>query len=78
MRIALGGVNDRPVLAAAAAARLEGEAWDDAAIEAAAQLRARGRRPARRRAGDAPSTARHLVPIHVRRVLTDLADGRST
>jgi carbon-monoxide dehydrogenase medium subunit len=74
VRIALGGVNDRPVLAAAAAARLEGEAWTGAAIEDAAQLALEVADPA----DDVRASAeyrRHLVPVHVRRVLNDLANG---
>ena len=74
VRIGLGGVNDRPVLATAAAARLEGRAWDDAVIAEAAALAME--------VVDAPDDARagaayreHLVPIHVRRVLQDLAHG---
>jgi carbon-monoxide dehydrogenase medium subunit len=72
VRIGLGGVNDRPVLAGAAAAALEGRAWDDAVIDAAAALAME--------VVDAPDDARagaayreHLVPIHVRRVLAQLA-----
>jgi carbon-monoxide dehydrogenase medium subunit len=72
VRVALGGVNDRPVLAASVAARLEGEVWTDALIRDAAALALEH--------VDAPDDARataayreHLVPIHVRRVLTDLA-----
>jgi carbon-monoxide dehydrogenase medium subunit len=74
VRIALGGVNDRPVLAAAAAARLEGEAWTGAAIEEAAQLALEVADPP----DDVRASAeyrRHLVPVHVRRVLNDLANG---
>jgi carbon-monoxide dehydrogenase medium subunit len=72
VRVALGGVNDRPVLAAAVAARLEGQVWTDALVRDAAALALED--------VDAPDDARataayreHLVPIHVRRVLTDLA-----
>jgi aerobic carbon-monoxide dehydrogenase medium subunit len=72
VRIGLGGVNDRPVLAEAAAAALTGRVWDDAAIDAAATLAME--------VVDAPDDARagaeyreHLVPIHVRRVLRGLA-----
>jgi carbon-monoxide dehydrogenase medium subunit len=71
VRVALGGVNDRPVLAAATAARLEGRAWDDDALREAAELALED--------VDAPDDVRataayreHLVPIHVRRVLADL------
>jgi carbon-monoxide dehydrogenase medium subunit len=76
VRIALGGVNDRPVLAAAAAQRLEGRAWDDALMDEAAGLVLD--------AVDAPDDVRasaeyrtHLVPVHVRRLLSDLARGSS-
>jgi carbon-monoxide dehydrogenase medium subunit len=72
VRIGLGGVNDRPVLATAAAAALEGRRWDDAVIDEAARLVMD--------VVDAPDDARagaayreHLVPIHVGRVLRDLA-----
>lgn len=71
VRVALGGVNDRPVLARAAMARLEGRPWDDDALTAAAELAVQD--------VDAPDDVRasaeyreHLVPIHVRRVLADL------
>ena len=71
VRIALGGVNDRPVLATAAAERLEGEVWDAEAIAEAAQLALE--------AADPPDDVRasaeyrlHLLPVHVGRVLTDL------
>jgi carbon-monoxide dehydrogenase medium subunit len=71
VRVALGGVNDRPVPAAAAAARLEGEVWSDELIAEAAQLALED--------VDAPDDVRataayreHLVPIHVRRVLKSL------
>jgi carbon-monoxide dehydrogenase medium subunit len=71
VRIALGGVNDRPVLATAAAARLEGEVWTDALLHEAAELAME--------AVDAPDDVRasaeyreHLVPVHVRRVLAGL------
>jgi carbon-monoxide dehydrogenase medium subunit len=74
VRIGLGGVNDRPVLATAAAAALEGRRWDDAVIDEAARLAME--------VVDAPDDARagaayreHLVPIHVGRVLRDLAAG---
>jgi carbon-monoxide dehydrogenase medium subunit len=72
VRIGLGGVNDRPVLATAAAAALEGRRWDEAVIDEAARLAMD--------VVDAPDDARasaayreHLVPIHVARVLRDLA-----
>jgi carbon-monoxide dehydrogenase medium subunit len=72
VRIGLGGVNDRPVLAEAAAAALERRRWDDAAIDAAATLAMD--------VVDAPDDARagaayreHLVAVHLRRVLRELA-----
>ncbi len=39
VRVGMGGMNDTPVLARAAAARLEGERWDDAGLAEAAELR---------------------------------------
>jgi carbon-monoxide dehydrogenase medium subunit len=74
VRIGLGGVDDCPVLAEAAAARLEGQRWDAALIEEAAQLAAEQIDPP----DDVRASAeyrRHLVPVHVRRLLTDLAGG---
>jgi carbon-monoxide dehydrogenase medium subunit len=72
VRLGLGGVNDRPVLAEAAAAALDGRRWDDAVIDEAASLAMD--------VVDAPEDVRasaayreHLVPIHVRRVLRELA-----
>jgi carbon-monoxide dehydrogenase medium subunit len=72
VRVGLGGVNDRPVLAEAAAAALEGRVWDDDTIDRAATLALES--------VDAPDDVRasaayreHLVPIHVRRVLRELA-----
>jgi carbon-monoxide dehydrogenase medium subunit len=74
VRIALGGVADSPVLATAAAALLEGTALTDADLAAAAE--------AALQAVDPPSDIRasaeyrrHLVPVHVRRVLTDLREA---
>jgi carbon-monoxide dehydrogenase medium subunit len=74
VRIGLGGVNDRPMLAEAAAAALEDRTWDDATIDAAAALAME--------VVDAPDDVRagaayreHLVPIHVRRLLRELAAG---
>jgi carbon-monoxide dehydrogenase medium subunit len=75
VRIALGGVNDRPVLATAAMELLEGRAWDAQLVEQAAHLALAAVDPP----DDVRATAeyrRHLVPIHLRRVLTDLAGGR--
>jgi aerobic carbon-monoxide dehydrogenase medium subunit len=72
VRIGLGGVNDRPVLAHAAAGRLEGRGWDGATIEEAAELALEAIDPP----DDIRATAeyrRHLVSVHVRRVLTHMA-----
>lgn len=74
VRIGLGGVDDRPVLARAAAELLEGRRWDAALIAEAAALAADDIDPP----DDVRASAeyrRHLVPIHVRRLLTDLAGG---
>jgi carbon-monoxide dehydrogenase medium subunit len=74
VRIALGGVNDTPVLATAAAERLEGESWTVEAIDEAARLALDVCDPP----DDVRASAdyrRHLVPVHVRRVLSDLANG---
>jgi carbon-monoxide dehydrogenase medium subunit len=74
VRIALGGVNDRPVLAREAARRLEGRRWDGAVIDEAAELTLEAVDPP----DDVRATAeyrRHLVPVHVRRVLRELAQG---
>jgi carbon-monoxide dehydrogenase medium subunit len=75
LRIALGGVNDRPVLAAGAARLLEGSTLEDDAIERAAQSALE--------VVDPPSDIRgsagyrlHLVPVYVRRALSMLRDGR--
>jgi carbon-monoxide dehydrogenase medium subunit len=74
VRIGLGGLNDTPVLAASAAARLEGARWDAEAIAEASHLAVE--------AADPPDDARasaeyraHLLPVHLRRVLTDVAGG---
>lgn len=74
VRIALGGVNDRPVLATAASEHLEGRTWDQAAIDEAAQLALEVADPP----DDVRASAeyrRHLVPIHLRRLLSELANG---
>jgi carbon-monoxide dehydrogenase medium subunit len=74
VRIALGGVNDRPVLAEAAMARLEGRRWDAATLDEATALVGE----ALDAADDARASAayrEHLAPIHVRRLLEDLAGG---
>jgi carbon-monoxide dehydrogenase medium subunit len=71
IRIGLGGVGETPLRARAAEARLSGSELDDDAIAAAATLALE--------VIDPPSDIRasseyrrHLVPIYVRRVLTDL------
>jgi carbon-monoxide dehydrogenase medium subunit len=71
VRLVLGGVNDRPVAAAGAAAMLEDRVWDDELLDGAAGRAAE--------VVDAPDDVRasaayreHLVPIHVRRVLAEL------
>ena len=71
VRVALGGVADQPVMAAAAGDILSGSALPDAAIAEAAH--------AALAVADPPSDVRasadyrrHLVPIYVRRVLTEL------
>jgi aerobic carbon-monoxide dehydrogenase medium subunit len=72
VRLALGGVNDRPVLAEAAMRRLEGQQWDDAVVTEAADLALEAVDPP----DDVRASAeyrRHLVPVHVRRVLRTLA-----
>jgi carbon-monoxide dehydrogenase medium subunit len=74
VRLALGGVNDRPVLARAAAQRLEGRRWDRSTVEEAADLALEDVNPP----DDVRASAeyrRHLVPIHVRRALSELAEG---
>jgi carbon-monoxide dehydrogenase medium subunit len=74
VRIALGGVHDRPVLAEAAAAALEGRPCDEAAIAEAAALTLEAIDPPDDIRGSA-EYRRHLVPVHVRRVLQDLVRG---
>jgi carbon-monoxide dehydrogenase medium subunit len=72
VRIGMGGVNDTPVLARAAAAALEGRRWDAALIAEAAQLALEAVDPP----DDVRASAeyrRHLVPVHVRRTLQELA-----
>ena len=71
VRIALGGVADTPVLAAAAGDALAGTELTDTDLEAAAQAALEVIDPPT----DVRATAeyrRHLVPVYVRRVLTEL------
>jgi carbon-monoxide dehydrogenase medium subunit len=75
VRVALGGVADQPVLAAAAGAIASGSRLTDEVIAGAAQ--------AALEVADPPSDVRasadyrrHLIPIYVRRVLTELRSGR--
>jgi aerobic carbon-monoxide dehydrogenase medium subunit len=76
VRIGLGGVNDTPVLATAAAAMLEGQRWDEDRIAAAADLALEAIDPPDdvRAASD---YRRHLTAVHVRRTLTALAGAVS-
>lgn len=74
VRIGLGGVADTPVLAAAAAARLEGSQLTDADIsEAAAAALDVVDPPSDIRAS--AEYRRHLVPVYVRRALTSMREG---
>jgi carbon-monoxide dehydrogenase medium subunit len=71
VRIALGGVADTPVLAAAAGEALAGTELTDTDLDAAAQAALEVIDPPT----DVRATAeyrRHLVPVYVRRVLTEL------
>jgi carbon-monoxide dehydrogenase medium subunit len=71
VRIALGGVADTPVLAAAAGAGLAGTRLTDQDLDAAAQAALDVIDPPT----DVRASAeyrRHLVPVYVRRVLTEL------
>jgi aerobic carbon-monoxide dehydrogenase medium subunit len=75
IRVALGGVADQPVLAAAAGAIASGTRLTDEVIAGAAQ--------AALEVADPPSDVRasaeyrrHLVPIYVRRVLIELRSGK--
>jgi aerobic carbon-monoxide dehydrogenase medium subunit len=77
IRVALGGVADEPVLAAAAAAIASGSRLTDEVIAGAAE--------AALEVADPPSDVRasadyrrHLVPIYVRRVLTELRSAAGT
>jgi aerobic carbon-monoxide dehydrogenase medium subunit len=71
VRVALGGVADSPVLAEAAGQALAGTELTDADLDAAAAAAAEVVDPPT----DIRATAeyrRHLVPVYVRRVLTEL------
>ena len=75
VRLGLGGVAETPILAADAMACLEGHPCDDAAlIGYAARLAAEGCDPPEDARGSA-DYRRHLVAVHVRRTLSELADG---
>jgi carbon-monoxide dehydrogenase medium subunit len=72
VRLALGGLNDEPVLATAAMERLAGRVWDDAAIDEAVELAMEAVDPP----DDVRASAeyrRAIAPVHVRRVLTEMA-----
>jgi carbon-monoxide dehydrogenase medium subunit len=71
IRIGLGGLNDTPVLATAAAALLEGGLLTDADIAAAAQAALEVIDPASDIRASAEYRA-HLAPVYVRRVLQQL------
>jgi carbon-monoxide dehydrogenase medium subunit len=75
LRIALGGVNDRAVLAVDAARQLEGTALESEAIAEAAQAALAVVDPPSDVRGSA-EYRRHLVPVYVRRALTALRDGK--
>jgi len=71
VRIGLGGVADQPVLAAAAGEVLSGSRLSDESITEAAEAAAELADPP----SDVRASAqyrRHLVPVYVRRVLTEL------
>jgi len=72
VRVGMGGMNDTPVLARAAAARLEGERWDPVALAEAAQLALEDADPPDDVRASAEYRA-HLLPIHLRRLLLELA-----
>jgi carbon-monoxide dehydrogenase medium subunit len=76
VRIGLGGISDTPVLARAAAARLEGAAWDEGTIAEAARLALEDADPSDDVRASAEYRA-HLLSIHLGRVLSDLAGGQS-
>jgi len=72
VRIGLGGLNDTPVLAEASARALDGRRWDPGLLADASALAAEAIDPP----DDVRASAeyrRHLAPVHVRRVLEELA-----
>jgi carbon-monoxide dehydrogenase medium subunit len=72
VRLALGGLNDEPVLAESAMARLEGRSWDSTVLDEATELAMQVVDPP----GDIRASAeyrRAIAPVHVRRVLEELA-----
>jgi carbon-monoxide dehydrogenase medium subunit len=74
VRLALGGLNDQPMLATAAADRLEGRVWDAGVIAEAVQLAMDVVDPP----DDVRASAeyrRAIAPVHVRRILEEMADG---
>jgi carbon-monoxide dehydrogenase medium subunit len=73
LRIALGGVSDRAVLAQESAALLEGTTLEDDAIAEAARLALDVIDPPSDVRGSA-EYRRHLVPVYVRRALRKLRD----
>ncbi|MBS1879088.1 MAG: xanthine dehydrogenase family protein subunit M [Actinobacteria bacterium] len=73
VRVGMGGINDTPVLARAAAARLEGQRWDEAALAEAAQLALEDADPPEDVRASAEYRA-HLLPIHLRRLLLSLVE----
>jgi carbon-monoxide dehydrogenase medium subunit len=75
VRIALGGVSDRAVLATDAARLLDGTALEDEAIAEAAHAALDVTDPPSDIRGSA-EYRRHLVPIYVRRALASLRDGK--
>jgi aerobic carbon-monoxide dehydrogenase medium subunit len=71
VRLALGGVADQPVLAISAGAVASGSRLEDESIASAAEEALKAADPA----SDVRASAdyrRHLIPIYVRRVLTQL------
>jgi carbon-monoxide dehydrogenase medium subunit len=71
VRIGMGGMNDTPVLARAAAERLEGARWDATALAEAARLSLADADPPEDVRASAEYRA-HLLPVHLRRVLAGM------